>query len=218
MHPRQRSGRSASSHARALSLRPTHSRSVLKGTALALALTLALAGCSTSSADEGTRSGSQTGYVGGKQVTIVKPSQRKPAPTVSGTKLGTAQTISSASYSGKVLVINVWASWCSPCRGEAKDLEQASKKTAGKAQFLGINNRDDSPANGAAFVRAHGITYPSIYDPSGTQLVKFTGTLPPSAIPSTMVIDKLGRIAVRILGPIDENTLVQAIDDVAAGK
>ena len=115
-------------------------------------------------------------------------------------------------------MINVWGSWCSPCRAEAEDLERASKKTAAKAQFLGINNRDDSPANGAAFVRAHGITYPSIYDPSGTQLVKFTGTLPPSAIPSTMVIDKQGRMAVRILGPIDENTLVQAIDDVAAGK
>lgn len=195
---------------------PPRSRS--KAAVLAVTLVLALAGCSTSSADEGTRTGSETGYVGGKQVTIVKPSQRKPAPTVSGTKLGTAQTISSDRYAGQVLVINVWGSWCASCRGEASALEAASRKTAGKAQFLGINNRDDSQANGAAFVRAQGITYPSIYDPSGAQLVKFTGTLPPSATPSTLVIDKQGRMAVRVLGPINENTLVQAIDDVAAGK
>ncbi len=186
--------------------------------AVALTLTVALAGCSTSSADEGTRSGSETGYVGGDQLTVFPPAQRKPAPTVSGTELGSDKTISSADYSGTVLVINVWGSWCPPCRAEADDLNQASRRTEKTAQFLGINNRDYNQAAPESFVRTHGIGYPSIYDPSGTQLVKFAGTVAPSSIPSTLVIDQQGRVAVRILGPIDQTTLVGLIGDVAAGR
>ncbi len=188
--------------------------------AAALVLTLAagVAGCSTSSADEGTRSGSQTGFVGGKQLTQFPPGQRKSAPTLTGPELGTDATVSSADYAGKVLVVNVWGSWCYPCRDEADDLEQAAKKTAKKAQFLGINNRDYSEDNGTAFVRSHGITYPSIYDPSGTQLVKFAGTVPASAVPTTLVIDKRDKIAARVLGPVDATTLIGLIDDTAAGR
>ena len=186
--------------------------------ALVLSLAAGLAGCSTSSADEGTRSGSQTGFVGGKQLTRFPPGQRETAPTLTGPELGTDQTVSSADYAGTVLVVNVWGSWCAPCKAEADGLEQAAKKTAAKAQFLGINNRDYSEDNGMAFVRAHHITYPSIFDPSGTQLVKFAGTVPASGIPTTMVFDQQHKIAARVVGAVDATTLIGLIDDTAAGK
>lgn len=197
--------------------RPTR-RSRRTGLALLLAGLLALTGCAANSGAEQTRTGSQTGYVGTRQLTRVPVADREKAPVVSGPRLGGSGTISSADYAGTVLVINVWGSWCPPCREEAPGLQKAAEETRGKAQFLGINNRDFGEAAPAAFVRANKISYPSIFDPSGTQLVKFAGNLPPSAIPSTLVIDAQGRIAVRILGPISADTLVDIVDDVAAGR
>ncbi len=182
-------------------------------------LILVATGCSATGADEGTRSAGQQGYVGvDRNLTRIPPDQRKPAPVISGARLGSQETLSTEAYAGKVLVINVWGSWCPPCRSEAPDLQAASVETKADAQFIGITSKDLDPAPAVAFVRASKITYPSIYDPSGKVLLSFGRDLPPSAIPSTMVIDKQGRLAVRILGPISKITLVDLISDVAAGK
>jgi len=159
------------------------------------------------------------GYIGSdSRVTMVPPDQRKPAATVSGTRLGSTQTVSTADFAGKVVVINVWGSWCPPCRQEAPDLQAASEQAKGSAAFLGITTKDYDPAPAEAFVRAFSITYPSIYDPTGRVLLAFAGDLPPSAIPSTLVIDKQGRVAVRILSTISRQTLLEIIRDVAAGR
>ena len=64
-------------------------------------------------------------------------------------------------------MINVWGSWCPPCREEAPDLQAASERDQGQAQFIGITSRDSTPAAPQAFVRANKITYPSIFDPTG---------------------------------------------------
>jgi thiol-disulfide isomerase/thioredoxin len=175
-----------------------------------------LAGCSTTGADEGTRSAGQEGYVGVQgNLTRIAPADREVLPTVSGTTLDD-QPISTADYRGTVVVVNVWGSWCAPCRAEAPALQEASEKTKGQAQFLGITTRDNDPAQARAFVRAFGIGYPSIYDPDGAALLVFAGTLPPSAIPSTLIIDKQGRLAARVLGEISALTLVTMIEEVAA--
>jgi thiol-disulfide isomerase/thioredoxin len=116
------------------------------------------------------------------------------------------------------VVLNVWGSWCPPCREEAPALQAASVKTADVAQFVGITTKDADPAQPRAFVRVNKISYPSIFDPTGTTLLTFAGTLPPSAIPSTLIVDRQGRLAARVLGPISERTLVSMVDDVAAGK
>jgi thiol-disulfide isomerase/thioredoxin len=186
---------------------------------LVAAAVLMITGCSTTTADEPTRSSGENGYVGVQpQLTQIPPADRKKAPTVSGPELGTDKTISTADYAGKVIVINVWGSWCAPCRKEAPDLQAASVRTKGKAQFLGITSRDATPATPLAFVRSNKITYPSIFDPDGATLLTFARDLPPSAIPSTLILDAEGRVAVRILGQITETTLVAMIDDVAGGK
>ncbi|QGN33804.1 TlpA disulfide reductase family protein [Microlunatus sp. Gsoil 973] len=193
-------------------------RSLTAAAAVIISALLVISGCSTDSAGRDAQTGTENGYVGhDQQLTRVPVAKRVKAPVISGPSLTDGKTIDSADYAGKVLVINVWGSWCPPCRKEAPDLQTASDKLGAKAQFIGINSRDPAKAAPQAFLRAHKITYPSIYDPDGSQVVKFDN-LPPSAIPSTLVIDEQGRLAVRILGTISTDTLVDIVDDVAAGK
>ncbi len=181
---------------------------------------LLLSGCSATGADEPTRGADQQGYVGSSgALTRIAPDQRTPGPTVSGTRLGADQkTVSTADYPGKVLVLNVWGSWCSPCRQEAAGLQAASVATKADAQFIGLNTRDASPAAPEAFLRTQGITYPSIFDPSGQSLLQLAGQVPPSAIPSTLVLDRQGRVAIRVLGQVSEATLTDMVGEVAAGR
>jgi thiol-disulfide isomerase/thioredoxin len=186
--------------------------------AAALLAVLILASCAGTGADEPTRSAGQVGYPDvPRNLTRVPPDQRKELPTVSGPALGSNRTISSQDYRGKVVVINVWGSWCPPCRKEAPDLQAASVETRDTAQFIGITSKDYDPAPAEAFVRSFQITYPSIYDPTGKVLLAFAGELPPSAIPSTMIIDRQGRLAVRVLSEVSKITLVDMINDVAEG-
>jgi thiol-disulfide isomerase/thioredoxin len=188
-------------------------------TAAALAAMLILAACASTGADEQTRSAGQVGYPDvARNLTRVPPDQRKELPTISGPALGSTQTISTQDFRGKVVVINVWGSWCPPCRKEAPDLQAASVETKDIAQFVGITSKDYDPAPAEAFVRSFKITYPSIYDPTGKVLLAFAGELPPSAIPSTMIIDREGRLAVRVLSEVSKITLVDMINDVADGQ
>jgi thiol-disulfide isomerase/thioredoxin len=187
--------------------------------AAALVAMLILASCARTGADEQTRSAGQVGYPDvPRNLTRLPPDQRKELPTVSGLALGSNQTISTQDYRGKVVVINVWGSWCPPCRKEAPDLQAASVETKDIAQFVGITSKDYDPAPAEAFVRSFKITYPSIYDPTGKVLLAFAGELPPSAIPSTMIIDRQGRLAVRVLSEVSKITLVDMINDVADGQ
>lgn len=175
---------------------------------------LALAGCTGGSSTQG----GDTGFVGGTPgLTQVPLDQRRPAPAVSGDTLdGTPLALSD--FRGKVVVINVWGSWCAPCRAEAPDLVKAAAATSDIAVFVGINTQDTGRSQAQAFERANGIRYRSIYDPTGQQLVKFAGTLPPQAIPSTLILDADGRMAARVIGVTSERTLVGLVTDVAEGR
>ena len=153
-----------------------------------------------------------------RNITLIPPEERGAPVEVSGPDLDGTGTLSTSAYAGKVVVVNVWGSWCPPCKAEAADLQAASEDTAGVAQFLGITTRDRDPVPPQAFVRTRNITYPSIYDPDGRTLLAFARDLPPSAIPSTMVLDREGRLAVRVLGPVSRITLVQMVNDTAAGR
>lgn len=172
---------------------------------------LALAGCATPTTGTG-------GFVTGDgSITVVPVADRRPAPAISGETLDGA-TWSSESAAGKVIVYNVWGSWCPPCRAEAPALQAASEATADRAVFVGVNTRDLNPAPAQAFVRDAGLTYPSLFDPDGSLLLGFAGDLPPSAIPSTLIVDAQGRVAARVLGATTESTLVGLVDDIADGK
>jgi len=179
-----------------------------------------LAGCSATGASGSGGGADQQGYVGsGGALTRIDPDKRTPGPVVTGAQLGAdGKTVSTADYPGKVLVLNVWGSWCPPCRQEAAGLQAASVATKADAQFVGINTRDFSPAAPEAFQRTSGVTYPSIFDPSGQSLLQLAGQVPPSAIPSTLVLDRQGRVAIRVLGQVSEATLTDMIGEVAAGR
>lgn len=176
-----------------------------------------LAGCSATGADEPTRATNQEGYVGAERsVTMIDPAERKPAPAIKGAVLGAdGKQVDVADLTGKVVVLNVWGSWCGPCRAEAPALQRASEKTKGVAQFLGLNTKDYDQAPAEAFNRAFKITYPSIWDPTGSILVSLSDTLPPKGIPSTLIIDRNGQVAARVVGTVTETTLVDMITDVA---
>jgi thiol-disulfide isomerase/thioredoxin len=194
-------------------------RRIAVRTAAALAAMLILAACASTGADEPIRSAGQVGYPDvARNLTRIPPDQRKELPTISGPTLGSNQSISTQDFRGKVVVVNVWGSWCPPCRKEAPDLQAASVETKDIAQFVGITSKDYDPAPAEAFVRSFKITYPSIYDPTGKVLLAFAGELPPSAIPSTMIIDRQGRLAVRVLSEVSKITLVDMINDVADGR
>lgn len=172
----------------------------------------ALAACSS-----GTGVSSEDGFaVGDGSYTRIAPDKRAAAPELAGTTLD-GKKISTADYVGKVVVINVWGSWCAPCRHEAPQLVKAAAETKGVAQFIGLNTRDTNQAAAASFARVSKMTYPHIWDPDGKLLLAFR-SLPAKAIPSTLVLDKQGRIAARILGETRATTLVGTVQDIAAGK
>jgi thiol-disulfide isomerase/thioredoxin len=184
---------------------------------LMLATLTVVTACGSGSTSTTGQGKDDSGYVGSEhQLTSIAPKKRRPAPKIVGESLTGSKKINTGDYSGEVLVINVWGSWCAPCRREAPDLRTASKKTAGTARFIGIDSRDSGKAAPRAFVRRFKIDYPSIYDPDGSQVVKFT-KVPPSAIPSTLVIDPHGRVAARVLGRVTSDTLVGLVHDVAGG-
>lgn len=181
--------------------------------ALALAALL-LAACSPAAGGSGSDGEGTVGFATGDgTVTIVPEAEREPAPVLEGPSLD-GGTLSTADFAGSAIVINVWGSWCAPCRSEAPELVEAAERLGDGAQFLGLNTRDLDEAPARAFVRAFEIPYPNIFDPDGALLLGF-GQLPPKAIPSTLVIDAEGRVAARVIGEVNANTLVELVGDVA---
>ncbi|MSS45014.1 TlpA family protein disulfide reductase [Cutibacterium sp. WCA-380-WT-3A] len=176
--------------------------------AVATLMVTGVSACSSTSASDD--KGFATGDGSWSKLPVEK---REPAAVLTGNDLN-GKTISTDDAKGKVIVVNVWGSWCAPCRHEAPALAKAADSTKTVAAFYGINTRDLDPGPPQAFSRAFHVPYPSFYDPDGQMLLKFT-ELPPKAIPSTLVIDRKGRSAARFVGEVSTATLVQAINDVA---
>ncbi|AUG77874.1 hypothetical protein CFP65_3065 [Kitasatospora sp. MMS16-BH015] len=164
--------------------------------------------------------GGQTGFITGKGgLDTTTAGHRQDAPEIGGATLDGGKA-ALADYKGKVVVLNVWGSWCGPCRAEAKGLEEVAQKYQGQGvQFLGINTRDTDPGNAIAFEKNFGITYPSLYDPDGTQILKFPkGSLNPQAIPSTIVVDRDGKLAARSLRALSSEDLENLLKPIVAEK
>ncbi|MFI1421070.1 TlpA family protein disulfide reductase [Streptomyces sp. NPDC020731] len=164
--------------------------------------------------------GGNTNFVTGTDgISTVPEGKRVAAPELSGKTLEGEQ-LDVADHKGKVVVLNVWGSWCNPCRAEAKYFAKVSKDYAGRdVEFVGINTRDGSTTAALAFEKDFGIPYPSLYDPTGKLMLRFEkGTLNPQAVPSTLVLDRDGRIAARSLTALDEERLLKMLEPVVAEK
>lgn len=160
--------------------------------------------------------GGEEGFISGDgTVTILEPEKRGDPIELAGPQVG-GGTIDLAAYRGKVVLINVWGSWCAPCREEAPYLQAAwdQARGFGDVQFFGLNTKDDAGGAAEAFERRFGITYPSLDDDSGALLLTFRKSIPPKAIPSTLVLDRQGRVAARIIGPGSRGTFLGLVDQI----
>ncbi|WP_327232315.1 TlpA disulfide reductase family protein [Streptomyces murinus] len=149
---------------------------------------------------------------GANGMTVVPVGHRPPIGNLKGETID-GKELNVADYRGRIVVINVWGSWCSPCRAEAPDFAKVAKSTKRDGvAFVGINTRDNSRL-ARAFTKDFNIDYPSLYDPYGEITLKGfpKGTINPQAIPSTVVLDRQGRIAARALEQLTGDDLRKMI-------
>ena len=165
-----------------------------------------IAACSSTNSS-GT--GSETSFVAGDgTMVLIDSNDREQIVNLVGTTLD-GDALDIASYQGQVVVVNVWASWCGPCRSEAADLEVVAKEfNSTGVKFVGLNTRDGLAA-AQAFNKRFDTGYPSIQDEDGKLTLAF-GKYGPAATPTTLVLDKAGRVAGRILGPITQSQIGRA--------
>ena len=169
---------------------------------LVFALTLSSCGNSTQVASKSYVAGNGT-------VTFIEPKDRKMGPTFSGT------TLDGENFElphGGIVVVNVWASWCAPCRAEAPTLAALANKYKGVV-FVGVLTRDSEVA-ARAFQNRFNLPYPTLVDDS--VLLGFRDTLSANAIPSTILMDPKGRVAARISGEITVASLSELIEKLHA--
>lgn len=183
---------------------------------LVLGALIALSGCAATSEADTTTTSDGTGFVAGDgSIVLLEPDRRYVAPDLIGTTID-GERFALAEERGDIVVLNVWASWCAPCRAEAPILQQAYEEFKDEGvEFVGLDTRD-SDASARTFINRFGITYPNVVDPDGRLQLLFADSLPPQAIPSTIVIDRRGRVAARMLGAVSISELRGVIEPLLA--
>jgi thiol-disulfide isomerase/thioredoxin len=187
-------------------------RTRLKLLLAALAL-VTLAGCSTGHSAVDVNNGGEFRFVAGTPAgKVIPPNDRATAPSFSGSLVDGGH-FASSSLHGKVAVINFWGSWCAPCRVETPEFQQVYTEDAGRGvAFLGINVKDDEQL-AEAYLASNHITYPSLYDPRGEVALAFRD-YPANAIPSTIVLDRQGRVAAVYTAAVTQKDLTTVLGAV----
>jgi thiol-disulfide isomerase/thioredoxin len=200
---------------------PTRTRCPVRSPAVRRALLVlaalgALAGCSTGAGAVDVANGGEFRFVAGTPAGEVIPAdERATAPKFSGEMLSGGEFVSS-SLAGDVAVLNFWGSWCPPCRVETPEFQEVYAEVRDDGvQFLGLNVKDERQlAN--AFLDSKAITFPSLYDPKGEVALAFRD-YPATAIPSTIVLDRVGRVAAVYTGEVQQDDL-RAVLDLVLGE
>ena len=187
------------------------------GLAVGVPLAAVLAGCTAEDPLAAqAKAGDNKNYIAGDgSVTEYDASDRGEPVELTGT-LFDGTKVNSADWAGDVVVLNFWYAACAPCRKEAPDLVELHAAFAPEgARFFGVNVRDEAKT-AEAFERNFGIPYPSFEDRNGEVLLAMTRFVPPQAVPTTLVLDREGRVAARILGLAEKGTLKALITDALA--
>ncbi|KTR14018.1 TlpA family protein disulfide reductase [Curtobacterium citreum] len=190
--------------------------------ATAVIAALALAGCSSSNDSLSKQYGSGTtqNYISGDGAVTEVAADKRTDPVEFSAKDSDGDTISSEALRGKVVVLNFWYAGCPPCRAEAKYLNQVHDQYADQdVAFVGVNVRDEA-GTAAAFERTFKVDYPNVLDAgTGTMQLALSGQIAPNAVPATIVLDKQGRVAARVLGAVDGPSILQTlVGDELHGK
>jgi thiol-disulfide isomerase/thioredoxin len=190
------------------------SRRPLLLAAIAVAAVLAAAGCDGGAIGADTPASSGQSFVSHSyESTFYQVGHRPVAPAVAGTTVA-GKHLSLAAYRGHTIVLNFWGSWCAPCRAEAPALGQLARQLHSRGvRFVGVDIRDE-PDSALAFMQQFNVDYPSLSDPSDEIALEFRTTVPPADIPTTLVIDRDGRIADRIFGASSYAELLSVINQV----
>ena len=190
-------------------------RNVLAGLAGLAALPV-LAACSNADDPLAAQAGNADGknYIAGDGSVLEIALEERGEPVQFTSTLFSGESVDAADLAGEPAVLNFWYAACAPCRIEAPDLQALHEdfEPAG-VRFVGVNVRDTA-ATAEAFERNFGITYPSLEDRGGQVLLAMTDFVPPQAVPTTIVLDRQGRVSSRILGVAEPSTLKSLITTV----
>ncbi|RST04325.1 TlpA family protein disulfide reductase [Streptomyces sp. WAC07149] len=199
-------------------MRPAVPLGVPVGAGLSVAAALLLTGLATDGSGAGAAAATRTvAAAPAAAAAVAAPRARPSAPALTGNDLD-GRPVSLSSLRGEVVVLSVWGSRCAPCGADADDLALLSGQLRGeRVRFLGINTRDRDRDAARSFVRAHGLGFPSLHDPTGALLRRFPPlVLNPQTIPSTLVLDRRGRVAVAIGGAVSAEELRPLVARVVA--
>ncbi|WP_300265264.1 TlpA disulfide reductase family protein [Microbacterium sp.] len=185
---------------------------LLPTVALAAVFGLALTACAPDPVAQQYLEGDDKGYISasGAVVEIAPEDRGDPVEFAGVTEDG--EEFSSADIAGDVTVVNFWYAACAPCRVEAEDLENVWQEYSDEGvSFVGINIYDQADT-AKAFAETYGVTYPSLIDvDSGEAKLAFAKDAPIQGTPSTLVLDKQGRVAARIVGPLDGPSILSTL-------
>lgn len=131
-----------------------------------------------------------------------RPEVGDPAPGTTVTRLGGDEPVTLGDYEGEWVLVNLWASWCKPCRDEAPAIERYWRSHRDQLEVVGVATEDATP-DAQAFAREFDLTYDLLHDGSGDMKDAWGAT----GLPETMLIDPNGNLALRNIGPIDEEYL-----------
>lgn len=182
------------------------------GAALAAVLAIGLSACAPDPVSESFLNGENTGYVAADGAIVEIPVAERGEPVVFGGVTEDGEKFDSADIAGQVAVVNFWYAGCAPCRLEAADLEAVWQEYSDDdVSFIGINTRDQADT-ATAFSEEYGVTYPSLIDVDTAEAkLAFAKATPIAATPTTLVLDKQGRVAARIIGPIDGTSILSTL-------
>lgn len=192
-------------------------RSLLAASGAVLAVALAACTAKDPLAQQA-NAGDNKNYIAGDGAVAEYGVSSRSKPVEFTGKLFDGTTVDAGSFPGHVTILNFWYAACAPCRKEAPDMQALHTVFEGKGvKFYGVNVRDEK-ATAEAFERNFGLTYPSVADKDGGVLLAMTKFVPANAVPTTLVLDKQGRVAARILGEADKSTLNSLITSALAEK
>lgn len=195
-------------------IRARRLRRALLASLLATSLIGSLAACSGDGWARDAQSNPGEGLSGADGSWEVYPAESRGEPIAFSGPTADGGTFDSAEHAGQVTVVNFWYAACPPCRLEAPDLQAAWQEYEPRGvQFVGVNIYDKAPT-ATSFDESFGISYPSILDAeTASARLAFAGNVSPQAIPSTLVLDRQGRVAGVIRGPVPPATLRSMIDE-----